>query len=81
MPLLEDWFNLVAICLGAICLDEPAKMNMAKTAEYRFDIVGDLAILGSCPGDVAWSVTASCSSTAAGQTDKKRKKKDKGGRR
>ena len=40
MPLLEDWFHLVAICLGAICLDEPAKMNMAKTAEYRIDIVG-----------------------------------------
>jgi hypothetical protein len=47
LPLLEDWFHLAAICLDAICLDEPAKMNMAKMAKYRFDIVGDLAILGS----------------------------------
>ena len=52
MPLLEDWFNLVAICLGAICLDEPAKMHMAKTVgHHRFVLVGEAPILGTRRGE------------------------------
>ena len=38
MPPLEDWFNIVSVCLGATCLEAPVKMNIAKTA-------GDLAIV------------------------------------
>ena len=42
----------MAICLGAICLDEPVNMPMAKTVGYhRFVVVGGLAVLGSRPAE------------------------------
>ena len=42
MPPLEDWFNIVATCLDATCLDAPVTMNIAKTAGYRVAMVGGL---------------------------------------
>ena len=32
MPPLEDWFNIVAMCLDAMCLEAPVKMIIAQTA-------------------------------------------------
>ena len=42
MPPLEDWFNIVATCLDATCLEAPVTMNIAKTAGYRVAMVGGL---------------------------------------
>ena len=39
----------MAIRLGAICLDEPVNVHMAKTVGYV--IVGDLTVLGSRLGE------------------------------
>ena len=38
MPPLEDWFNIVAMCLDAMCLEAPVKMIIAQTAGYRVAI-------------------------------------------
>ena len=54
MPPLADWFNIAAMWLGAIGLDAPVKMNIAKTAGYRVAMVG-----GLCIGlAVGWSTIA-----------------------
>ena len=42
MPPLEEWFNIVAACLDATCLEAPVTMNIAKTAGYRVAMVGGL---------------------------------------
>ena len=58
----------MAICLGAICLDEPAKMHMAKTVgHHRFVLVGEAPIMGTRRGEPLASRMGKDS--AARQTD------------
>ena len=47
MPPLESRFKTVTICLDAVCLDEPAKLNMTKTTVRVFAIVATFAMAGS----------------------------------
>ena len=40
MPPLGEWFDIVATCLDATCLEAPVTMNIAKPAGYRVAMVG-----------------------------------------
>ena len=61
MPPLKEWFDIVAMCLDATCLEAPVTMNIATTAGYR-DMVGaglciglsDSEGTGRCPGETTW---------------------------
>ena len=50
MPPLEDWLNIVSVCLGATCLEAPVKINIAKTTGYGVAI-GEFSL--PCWGETA----------------------------